>query len=150
MWLVDEADKLLEGKTGIQKQLKALASSQPLEPNIAFILADLSHPRDLVDNEFSSFYSSFHDIYLEPLSPRDARKLVIEPVQGHFSYEEEAIEMIIQESNREPYWIQLLCREALSLALAQNRTVVTLEDARSARRYGRKHPSTSVEQRQKK
>ncbi len=132
VWLIDEADKLLGQSPTIQTQLKALACSQLLSPNLVLVLVGMNHPLGLSQNGVDAFYSSFHSVQLTSLLPDEAWNLVVEPVQGAFSYDEDAVEKIVQESNYEPYWIQLLCREALGIALYQERTIVTLKDVERA------------------
>ncbi len=135
VWLIDEVDKLLEQNPEVQIQLKALACSQLLKPYLVLVLAGLKHPHDFTKNEIDEFYSFFDDVNLSTLLPSEARNLVVEPVQGYFSYNEDAIEVIIQECEYEPYLIQSLCREALGIAIDQKRTVVTLKDVETGIRY---------------
>ncbi len=139
VWLIDEVDKLLEQTPEIQMQLKALACSQMLQSRLVLVLSGLSHPRNFVKGEVNEFYSAFDSAHLESLPPDKARSLVIEPVQGFFSFDGDAVEMIVKVSKYEPYWIQLLCREALGISLYQERTVVTITDVEAAIRYLPEH-----------
>jgi len=50
---------------------------------------------------------------LGPLEAEEARKLIIDPVQSIYSYEPEAIELILKASKLEPRDIQFLCHEAI-------------------------------------
>lgn len=50
---------------------------------------------------------------LGPLETDEARRLIIDPVQSIYTYEPEAIELILKASKLEPRNIQFLCHEAI-------------------------------------
>jgi hypothetical protein len=44
------------------------------------------------------------------LSPKDARLLIVEPVQGQLTYDDLAVEKVLKMTNGQPHLTQLICR----------------------------------------
>lgn len=59
-------------------------------------------------------------IKITPLEREDAIELIKSPVRDIYKYSNEAIEYILEYSNRVPYYIQMFCRYAMWKGLFLN------------------------------
>jgi len=133
VWLLDEVDKLLGNNQLRQVELRTVGQAPSVSRYLRFVLAGVRPLRDLEDYG-SPFYNIFTNVELGPLSTEDATKLIASPVQGQYEYRGDAISLIIRGSNAEPYWIQYLCREILTMAVAQERRQIVAQDVQAALR----------------
>jgi len=74
------------------------------------------------------------EMELLPLSREEAVRLIKEPVQGIYSYEDEAVEAIWEYSQGHPQLVQQLCLEAVNRLLQEKRSRVTKADVESVYR----------------
>jgi AAA+ ATPase superfamily predicted ATPase len=70
----------------------------------------------------------YHDIRF--LDEDAARRLIIEPVAGVITYDDLAIESILDATARHPYFLQLTCLSLVKLLNASRRNRVTVQDVR--------------------
>jgi hypothetical protein len=71
---------------------------------------------------------------VEPLTPHDARRLLVEPVHGLFEYRQDAIEVILARGEGKPFQIQKIGIAVLNYMYRQKRVrrKITLADVRAA------------------
>ncbi|NJN99451.1 MAG: hypothetical protein HC875_37810 [Anaerolineales bacterium] len=83
--------------------------------------------------ESSPFYNMFIPVTLNPFPEAEARRLIIEPVQGRYIYQDEAIIRILQATSGLPHRIQQLCLEVINrvAATTEGRQEITVEDVDS-------------------
>ena len=65
---------------------------------------------------------------MKRLDEASARQLITEPVAGFYTYEDEAVERIIEYSDLRPFTIQGFCLRAVNHILADSRTRITVDD----------------------
>ena len=80
----------------------------------------------------SPFYNLFHTIELPPLTDDDLRALICQPVAGQYTYDDDAVELIVDLAQGRPMRAQQLCLEAINLICEEGRTAVTVADAAAA------------------
>jgi predicted GTPase len=85
--------------------------------------------------EESPFRNLFVEIHLGTMEEKAARRLITEPVKGIYSYDDEAVDLILRYSERKPWRIQRLCLEAVNRLLAEKRTRVTRQDVEEVHRH---------------
>jgi chromosomal replication initiator protein len=69
----------------------------------------------------SPFFNIFQIINLGPLSEKEARSLVVDPMAEDFTYSEEAIEFILEATGRKPFYMQALCATIIQTAANSRR-----------------------------
>ena len=74
------------------------------------------------------FGNFFEEIEVPPFERADAVELIRKPVSGIFSYDEAAIEKIIEYSDCKPYIIQKFCVSVINEIIEAKRRRVTVED----------------------
>ena len=64
------------------------------------------------------------------LGRNHAAELITRPVKGFYGYQKAAVDFLLDKSDLKPFYIQKLCKRAVSRILDQKRSQVTLEDVR--------------------
>ena len=116
--MIDEFDKLQEGiDNGV--------TSPQIPENIRFliqshhcfvaILTGSRRMQRLRHEYWSALYGLGNRVGVTALDPESARKLVTEPVSGKLTYTEEATDLIITLTARQPFLIQYLCNRVFEL-----------------------------------
>ncbi len=124
VYLVDEIDMLADER-GVCEALDSLTSGLCAE--VRFVTA-AARPRAGDLGQPGHHRGRFEDVELPPLSVEDGETLVRKPVAGVFDFEDEAVSMILDRSNRRPYLIQKISARALDRMLDDRRTVVRRSD----------------------
>jgi hypothetical protein len=84
--------------------------------------------------EESPFRNLFVEIHLGTMEEEAARRLITEPVKGIYSYDDEAVDLILRYSEHKPWRIQRLCLEVVNRLLAERRARVTRQDVEEVHR----------------
>jgi hypothetical protein len=84
--------------------------------------------------EESPFRNLFVEIHLGTMEEEPARRLITEPVKGIYSYDDEAVDLILRYSEHKPWRIQRLCLEVVNRLLAERRTRATRQDVEEVHR----------------
>lgn len=129
--LIDEVDVLNEYSERINQRLRGIFMKTFSEHLVA-IMSGVGIKRAW-KSEGSPWYNFFDEIELASLSREDAEALIRRPVEGIFRFEPEAVESIIEASERKPYVIQKFCIHAVNRMLEHDREVVRLEDVEAVR-----------------
>ncbi|MCP4113156.1 MAG: hypothetical protein GY749_47775 [Desulfobacteraceae bacterium] len=82
-------------------------------PRFRAVLSGKNIPKDTELDLVSPWWNIFTEIEVEPLTPSEARKLITEPVQGLFQFDEKAIDHIIGRAQGKPLSIQTMCANLL-------------------------------------
>lgn len=69
------------------------------------------------DRVESPWYNMFTQIELLPLKRKEAEQLIREPVKGVYSFDDDAVEFIWEQSKGKPFYIQQLCMESVNTML---------------------------------
>lgn len=128
--LLDEMDVINEFDPVIQQQLRRIFM-RTYARNLGAVVAGIQINKEW-DRVESPWYNLFNEIELGPLQEEEARRLIMDPVKGIYSYEPAAVDMIIAASQGRPYYIQQHCLEAVNSMLAAGRTRITRKDAEDA------------------
>jgi hypothetical protein len=143
--LLDEADVISAYDQIVQEQLRgALMSS--LARKVKVVLAGTYISKDW-HHQSSPWYNLFsREILLPPLDEGGITRLIEQPVQGVYHYDQEAIKRIIAYSDRRPFEAQKLCLHAVKEAVGHNRRHVTASEVEAALRSSLEERSTEFEQ----
>ncbi len=108
-------------------KLRAVFIEQPL---VNTVLSGRSIPRYRDQTNLSPWWNFLSIIEVEPLTPTEAKELIVEPVLGLFRYDEDAIEHIIARAQGRPFSIQSICSDILHYKYVAGRVTkrITLED----------------------
>lgn len=105
---IDEIQKINRLGEGIPEQLRAILMEKDQLKLIMTGVRFFHQP----ESDTSPF--NIHlTIELDALEEEEARRLIIDPVQSIYSYDEDAIDLILRASELEPRNVQFLCHEAI-------------------------------------
>jgi hypothetical protein len=80
------------------------------EQKLAFLFCGTHKLEEMSSDYWSIFFNTAIYYRISHLSPEDARRLIIEPVQGQLTYDDLAVEQILKMTNGQPHLTQLICR----------------------------------------
>lgn len=103
--LMDEVDQLKQYHGNTLSKFRRIFQE---EARLGIVMAGYKIERQLNDIT-SPWYNQLVVLKLNAMKEENARKLIIEPVRGVYSYGRDAVEMILKESLRKPYQIQTIC-----------------------------------------
>jgi hypothetical protein len=129
--LIDEVDVLNEYSERINQRLRSIFMKTFSEHLVA-IMSGVGIKRAW-KSEGSPWYNFFDEIELSSFTREDAEALIRTPVEGIFRFEPDAVERILEASERKPYVIQKYCIHALNHMLEEDREVVKVEDVEAVR-----------------
>lgn len=75
----------------------------------------------------------FHVVQLDRLNPAESRDAILKPLEGHGAvFDDESVELIIEDSGGYPYFIQFICREIFDVFVRQAKAKEPMEVPRHA------------------
>ncbi|MFM9950125.1 MAG: GAF domain-containing protein [Saprospiraceae bacterium] len=113
--LIDEVDKFKDYSS--KTMLAKFRSLFQAEARIKTIMAGVGIKRRLEDDVTSPWYNQLILVKLSQMDEESARKLITDPIQSLYSYAPEAVEKILEQSERKPLAIQTICFHALNVML---------------------------------
>ncbi len=119
---LDEGDFLNDYPIEVLRELRRILQEHSLD--LRMILAGVYIDTTREDSKSSTLFGFEEKIEVKPLSRKEAADLIRKPVEPFFSYDDDAVEYIIDKSDCKPQFIQKFCRYALS----------ALQDERSRRK----------------
>lgn len=128
--LMDEVDVLNEFTEKTNQKLRGIFMKDFAE-HLSCVMAGI-HLKKEWDSAGSPWYNFFEQIPVEPFAEEAARALVLDPVKGIFSYEPEAVNLIVEGTSRHPYLIQKVCVALIGTKLQAGSFRVTAAEARQA------------------
>ena len=129
--LIDEVDQMNTYSEQINQGLRSVFM-QTFAENLAAIMSG-SYIKKTWESEGSPWFNFFEELEVTPFEHEDAVNLIKRPVAGIFSYDDEAIEGIINYSECKPYIIQKLCVHLINHIIEQKRRRVTTRDVEIVR-----------------
>ncbi|MBE2208538.1 MAG: GAF domain-containing protein [Saprospiraceae bacterium] len=111
--LMDEVGQLKHYETHTLSKFRRIFQE---EARLGIVMAGYEIERQLND-ETSPWHNQLVVIKLNAMKEENARKLVMEPVRGIYSYASDAVKLILKESRRKPYLIQKICHAAVAVML---------------------------------
>ena len=106
--LVDECEKLCALDES-EHVLSCLKSAIQQCDAVNFLLAGDIKPHQQGTPGFANLQGALRTIYLAPLEPDDAKGLIEVPVKGRMSFEDLALQRILELTGSKPSLIQILC-----------------------------------------
>jgi hypothetical protein len=128
--LIDEVDVLNEYSERVNQRLRGIFM-KTFSENLVAVMSGVGVKRTW-NSEVSPWYNFFDEIELTALSREEAEALIKTPVAGVFRYEAEAVERILELSQKKPYLVQKLCIHAVNRILEEGRTTVRAADVEAA------------------
>ena len=129
--LIDEVDVLNEYSERVNQRLRSIFM-KTFSENLVAVMSGVGVKRTW-NSEVSPWYNFFDEIEITAFSREEAEALIKTPVAGVFRYEPEAVERILELSQRKPYLVQKLCIHAVNRMLEEGRTTVRSADVEAAR-----------------
>ncbi len=129
--LIDEVDVLNEYSERINQRLRSIFM-KTFSENLVAVMSGVGVKRTW-NSEVSPWYNFFDEIEIAGFSRDEAEALIKTPVAGFFRYEAEAVERILELSQRKPYLLQKFCIHAVNRMLEDGRTTVRSTDVEAAR-----------------
>jgi len=130
--LLDEVDVMNRYDQLVQQQLRRIFM-KTFARNLGAVVTGVHISKEWERLE-SPWYNLFLEMELPPLSHEETARLIKEPVEGVYSYEDEAVEAIWEYSQGHPQLVQQLCLEAVNRLLQEKRSRVTKADVESVYR----------------
>ena len=124
--LIDEVDELNSYDPRVNQKLRSLFMKSFAEDLVA-VVSGVAIKREW-DREGSPWYNFFEEIDVGPLRLDDARELIERPIHGVLSFEEGAIQRIVELSDYRPYRIQRLCMKLVSRMYESGKRRVSVAD----------------------
>ena len=136
--LMDEVGQLKYYETHTLSKFRRIFQE---EARLGIVMAGYEIERQLNDVT-SPWHNQLVVLRLNAMKEENARKLIMEPVRGVYSYASDAVELILKESQRKPYLIQKICHAAVAAMLnrvhqlrgqgQETEAMISLEDVMEA------------------
>jgi AAA ATPase domain len=108
--ILDELDQLLENKALGAEAIAALRAVILAGKRTSFLLAGATEIlRHHTATREDRLFRLAIEVKIKPLDERAARRLVQEPSRGYYELTEFATDLILRETNRQPYLLQYVC-----------------------------------------
>jgi hypothetical protein len=147
--LLDEMDVMSHYDHLVQQQLRRIFM-RDFATTLGAVVAgiQISKAWDRVE---SPWFNLFNEIELEPFDREQAAELLINAVQDYYTYDQAAVEAIIDYSDGRPFRLQQYGLVAVNQMLSEDRRRVTLADVEVAHvtiqeQIGRNDPEQSATQ----
>lgn len=129
--LIDEVDELNKYSEQVNQKLRSVFMKTFAE-NLVAVMSGISIKKHW-QSEGSPWYNFFEEIEVPPFDREDALNLIRRPVAGIFSYDDRAVEKIIEYSECKPFIIQKFCVNVIQRIIELKRRWVTVEDVEAVR-----------------
>lgn len=123
---LDEIDATQDFSPSIHESLRNIF--QTYKGAVKMVSAGISIKRGEWQLPTSPWYNFFEPKKISGLLKQDAKLLITIPVKGYYSYDRKAIDYILAKTDRKPYYIQTICKKAISKIIDEKRRKVTLKD----------------------
>ena len=115
VFLMDEVDAINDFSEKTNQKLRGIFM-KTFSDHLSSVMAGI-HLKKHWESSGSPWYNFFEEIPMTHLAKEAARDLITDPVKGIFTYENEAIDMILNESGCQPFLIQKICVSLLNQQL---------------------------------
>ncbi|MDJ0840068.1 MAG: ATP-binding protein [Acidobacteriota bacterium] len=124
--LLDEVDVMNGFSEHTNQQLRSVFM-KGFADHIVAVMAGI-HINTRWKSEGSPWYNFFEQIELKPFRKNSADELIKNPVEGVYTYTNDAVDRIMEITGGKPYLIQKMCLNLVSHILAENKRKVTRQD----------------------
>lgn len=126
---LDEIDATQDFPPSLHQSLRNIF--QTYKGTVRMVSAGVSIKRGDWNLPTSPWYNFFEPLEVSGLLDRDAAHLITKPVKGFYSYDQKAIDYILEKTDGKPYYIQTICKKAILKLLDERRRKVTLKDVQA-------------------
>jgi predicted RecB family endonuclease len=98
------------------------------DPQVDFILSGTMEMERLMRTYQAALFGSAISRKIEFLDEKEAKKLVVTPVQDYVSYSQEAVDKIVRITASHPYFVQLICWTLMEYLIDRGKTRVSVYD----------------------
>jgi hypothetical protein len=103
------------------------------EEKLIFLFCGTHKLEEMSADYWSIFFNTAIYYRLSHLQPKDAVRLIKEPVKGQLTYDDLAVEQILKMTGGQPYLVQLLCRNLVNdLSENKKKNDVVIDDVDDA------------------
>ncbi len=102
------------------------------EAGLGWIFVGTNALAELPPAHWSGLFSGAAHRRVGRLDGVNARRLIVEPVQGFLDYDDLALDKLLQLSGGHPYFLQVLCHALVLAANRSQRVIVATEDVEAA------------------
>ncbi len=131
--LLDEVDVLNTFSNRTNQRLRSLFM-KTFARHLGLVMAGVRISKEW-DSEGSPWFNFFEEIPVRPLAMAEIRELVVKPVAGIYTYEEEAVQEIVTLAEGRPYIVQKLCIACVSRVAEEKRIKILVEDVVATARH---------------
>jgi type I restriction enzyme M protein len=93
-----------------------------------FILSGTMEMERLMRDYQAAMFGSSISKKIDFLDEEDARKLIVRPVQTHVTYDQKAVDMIVELTASHPYFVQLICWTLMRYLIDRGKAKVSAHD----------------------
>ena len=129
IFMLDECDVLNKLELGAKLKIRSIFT-QRYAQNVSAILTGVSI--DLDAKKTSPWWNTFKIKLMIPFTNEEVQTLIKEPAGKIYRFKDEAIDEILNWSERSPYLVQLLCDEAVNIGINNKRFIITEKDIQTA------------------
>ncbi|MBM3238927.1 hypothetical protein FJZ31_21760 [Candidatus Poribacteria bacterium] len=122
IFMLDECDALNDLGRKVKSKIRSIFT-QRYAQNVSAILTGVSINLD--PERTSPWWNPFKIKLMTPFTDEEARALIKKPAGKIYHFEDKAIDAILNWSEKNPYLVQLLCHEAVNMAISDRRLTIT-------------------------
>jgi hypothetical protein len=124
--LLDEIDATQTFPPEIHQSLRNVF--QTYQGTIRMVAAGVSIRRGDWRLPTSPWYNFFEFKEVTAFKKQDSELLITKPVKGFYVFDKNAVDFILTKTDGKPYYIQLMCKKAITKILNEKRTKVAYDD----------------------
>jgi hypothetical protein len=110
---------------GVYKMLRSVIQH---DPQVDFILSGTMEMDRMVRDYQAAMFGSAISKKIDFLDEKDARKLILLPVQSHITYNQDAVDLIVEVTASHPYFVQLICWTLMRYLVDRGKSKVSAYD----------------------
>ena len=107
---------------------KMLRSVIQHDPQVDFILSGTMEMERMIRDYQAAMFGSAISKEIDFLDEKDARKLIVLPVQSLITYSQEAVDRIVEVTASHPYFVQLVCWTLMRYLVDRGKCKVSVQD----------------------
>jgi len=107
---------------------KMLRSVIQHSTQVDFILSGTMEMEKLMRNYQAVMFGSAISKKIDFLDEKDAKELIVMPVQSYVAYSQEAVDMIVELTASHPYFVQLVCWTLMQHLINRGKSKVSVHD----------------------
>jgi len=130
VFMLDECDTLNDLGERAKSRIRTIFT-QRYAQNVTVILTGVNIYLDEPTARKSPWWNPFVRRLMTPFTEKEARDLIKEPAGNIYRFENEAIDKILDWSEKNPFLVQLLCHGGVNRAIIEKRFTITESDIKA-------------------